>query len=258
MSGEWASILKVEHLSRFVKASVKIDDFETTKYVLGRAQRGLSDIFDSNQSDDTKFGWFTYCDKSDDTCVLIEFLAPYEEDKRDNQGQDDDHRPDYTPAARKPIPLSFGYEDEEDLGDDVSFSIRRPARLPDLPRQVKRVKHRVNNHNNFYEYQLQTNLKLLDMSSIHTIEYLINHLDLDVISDVFNIDENQTVRRNSTLSGDLRLAKALVDKKIVDGTNCHGWYHDTMQTKTGGRHNREILLFDPRSLVITPPTKIEP
>lgn len=97
------------------------------------------------------------------------------------------------------------------------------------------------------DYDSISEFRLLDMSSVQTIEFLKNQGVSDSLNKTFRVIEG-SVTRHSQLELDKQLALAMLTSNIFASTNTVGWYHPSMKTFDGDGvkqrvHRREIMLL---------------
>ena len=102
-----------------------------------------------------------------------------------------------------------------------------------------------------FEYQVQEDLQLYNMSQPKTILYLQQQLShTDFLDAAFSIIDGQ-VYRNSELNTDRKLFIQLVNEELVND-EVQGWLHDDITRLEGGIHRREAVILNPRDFLLPP------
>lgn len=116
-------------------------------------------------------------------------------------------------------------------------------------------------HTKLFQYKLQKEVRLYDMTNPHTISYLGEELSkkstkvyspVSFLEKAFKINENGKVERNSELNNDRDLFYHLCKNNLVNEI-IPGWLHDDMNIVGDGVHRREAVILNPSEYFLIPP-----
>ena len=157
---------------------------------------------------------------------------------------------------RQPKFAWFTYVDEDNPNHKQIIDFNLENYLEEYDEAGRKTNKQLTNR----YYDTQQELRLYDMSSVQTIEYLRNYVSEQGITvsvrdlnDMFPI-VGGIVKRNSNFPQDRRLFQSMIRANLFDDYT-RGWCHDDMPRLTGGMHRREGVIVDPITAFIKPPEK---